>query len=54
MGGEGIAEVVRGGPLGEARLTDGLDHGALQHGLMLVMALAGGAVDVEPGGREDP
>ena len=45
-----------GGPLGEARPADGLDHGALQHGLVQVMAaaLARGAVDVEPGGRKGP
>jgi len=56
MGGEGVAEGMRRGPLSEACPTDGLGHGALYHGLVQVMtaALARGAVEVEAGGRKDP
>src|SRR5881296_1219044 len=42
MGGEGVAQAVRGGPPGKARPADGLDHGALRHDLVQV------AVDVDP------
>jgi hypothetical protein len=53
MGGEGVAERVGGGPLGETRPADSLEHGALHHGLVEVMAaaLAPGAVDVASQGR---
>ena len=56
MGRERVAEGVRSSPFGEARSTDSLDHGALDDGLVQVMAAAlpCGLVDVEPGGREGP
>ena len=56
MGGEGMAEGVAGGTLGEARLPDGLFHRTLEYRFVEVMAapLAGLRIAVGPGRREYP
>jgi hypothetical protein len=53
---KGVAEGVTGGSLGETRPTNGFGDSALHHRLVEVMPAALGrhAVDVDPGGREDP
>ena len=38
VGGEGVAQGVTGGGLGDARGSDGLFHGPLNHGRMEVVA----------------
>src|SRR5438045_3475850 len=56
MGGEGVAQGVTGRGLEDAGGADGVLDGALEHGLVQVMApaLIGGGVDVMAGGGEQP
>ncbi len=56
VGGEGVAEGVAGGPLGDTGFLDGVADGALHDRfvMMVAAALAGIERHVGPGGREDP
>ena len=56
VGGEGVPERVRRGAFAELRPTTGVEHGALQHGLvkMMATALSCRPVGVQPRGGEDP
>jgi hypothetical protein len=53
---ERVPKGMTRGPLAESGLSDGLMHGALQHGFVQVMppSLMADRVGVEPRGREDP
>ena len=56
VGGEGVAEGVGAGSLGDAGMPDRVSDRPLKDGLMEVVTavLAGCPIDVDSGGREDP
>ena len=56
VGGEGVAEGMGAGALGDAGMPDRVSDRSLKDGLMEVVTavLAGRPLDVDSGGREDP
>jgi hypothetical protein len=56
MGREGVAEGVARRGLGDPGRAHRIPHGALEDGFVQVVTapLAGGVVDIDAGGREDP